>query len=146
MGEEIGGAGLAGEVLRAGERLDEVADVGDEGRVLIVEEGLDVGEVGVEGEVGRGSEGQKGVLREGERAAEGGVIVVAGRVEGDKGVVAVVAAEEEDADQGLVAGGALGEGVEHAERAETGGVAGGGEGGVFDEAATVGHGVSPWEC
>ena len=50
--EEIGGQVLAGQVLARGGGLDERADVGDDGGCVAVEERLDVGEVGIESEVG----------------------------------------------------------------------------------------------
>ena len=52
MGEEIGGQVLAGLVAGGSSGLDESADVGDDGSCVVVEERLDVGEVGVESEVG----------------------------------------------------------------------------------------------
>ncbi len=45
--------------------LDERADVGDDGGGVGVEESLDVGKVGVQGEVGGGAELEELVLRNG---------------------------------------------------------------------------------
>ena len=52
VGKEIGGQVLASLVAGGSSGLDESADVGDDGGCVVVEERLDVGEVGVESEVG----------------------------------------------------------------------------------------------
>jgi len=64
--------------------------------------------------------GRQSGLGEGEVGAELGVLGVARGVHGDEGAVGVVAAEEEDADQGLVAGRAGGVGIGGGEAAEAG--------------------------
>ena len=111
VGKEIGGQAFAGLVAGGSRGLDEGADVGDDGGGIAVEERLDVRKVGVEGEVGvAAAELEELVLRKGQRAADGGVVVVAGGVELDEGVVGVVAAEEEDADEGLVVRGKIARG------------------------------------
>jgi len=51
MGEEIGWRSLAGEILCARERLDQCADIGDEGRIVAVEESLYIRQIGIEREI-----------------------------------------------------------------------------------------------
>ena len=75
--EEVGGQRLIRLELRLGGGGDESSDVGDDGCVVVVEERLNIGEVGIERKVGQRCERQKLVLRDGERTANAGVVVVA---------------------------------------------------------------------
>ena len=103
MGEEIGGRGLAGKILSAGKRLNECAHIGDESGVLVVEQRLNIGQVGIESELGRGCEREQRVLRQRKVAAQRRVIPVARRIKGNERIVGIVAAKEKDTHQRLVA-------------------------------------------
>jgi hypothetical protein len=113
------------------------ADIGDEGCIVAVEERLYIGEVGVEREVRRRCEREQSVLSERKITSDGGVVPVAGGVEGNERVVGVVAAEEKNADQRFVIGGALREGIERAKRAQAENIAGSCQACAFDEGSPV---------
>ncbi len=104
----IQAVGTIGLVVGLGGRRIERADVGEEGELLLVEQSLQLAEVGMQPERRRGAgglDGQQSRLREldaGARGPHGGVLRVAGAVVGNQHAVAVHAAEEEDADQCLV--------------------------------------------
>src|ERR1700689_4310520 len=74
-----------------------------------------------------------------QRSAKLSVIFVTCRVERHQRVVGIVASKEKDADEGLVGGrgSRLSSGVERPKRSQPGKIAGGGERGVLDEAATI---------
>ena len=146
MREEIDGRSSTRQILGARERLDERADVGDKGRVIAVEEGLNIGQVRIEREVRRGRQREQSVLRQRQVAAERRVFAVARGVKGNERIVGIVAAEEKHADQRLVAGAALGQSVERAKGAKAEGVACGGEACVPDKASPGGsHSNLPWK-
>ncbi len=64
------------------------------------------------------------------------IFAVGAGIQGDEGVVGVVAAVHKDADQRFVAG-RIGERIHRAERTKTGGVAGSGQRCITDEAAAI---------
>jgi hypothetical protein len=127
VGEELGGAlARAVAVGVARERLDERPDVRDDGELAVVEQRLQLRERRVQAVLAaaRGVDGEQtaGEAGRGQREAVGGarahVFGEALGVHGDDRVVAVVAAVQEDADEGFVVGGgraALREGVDEAE-------------------------------
>jgi hypothetical protein len=80
--EKVGGEGLTvGEKLRAGGGFDERADVRDDGGVAVIEEGLDIGQVWIEREVGERCQRKELVLRDSEWAADRRVVAVTCGVE-----------------------------------------------------------------
>ena len=93
MGKKIRGRSLASQVLGSGQRLDECADVGDEGSVPVIKQRLNFGQVWIECEVRGGSKRQQGILRQGQLTADRRVIRIPIGVEGDEGVVGVVSAK-----------------------------------------------------
>jgi len=87
--------------LCAREWLDQCADIGDEGRIVAVEESLYIRQIRIEREIRRRREWEQRVLSEREVTANGGVVPVAGGVKGNERVIGVVATEEKYTDQRL---------------------------------------------
>ncbi|AXC15937.1 hypothetical protein ACPOL_6725 [Acidisarcina polymorpha] len=106
---------LRGQVLGAGQRLHQGADVGHDRGLSIIEERLNVGQIRIEGVVRQGRQRQQRVLGKRQGAANFRIAGIVGGVEGDDGIVGVISPEQEDADERLVVGGALSESVHHAE-------------------------------
>ncbi len=134
MGEQLRRIGRAGQVLGLGQRLLEAAHIEHGGHLALAEQGVDLGHGRVEGEAlvdvgaarlhgGRARRQQRlGARRQGQAgaAAQLGVLAIAHAVERHDHIVAVVAAEQVEADHGLVVGGgrARGGGAQQAERAQ----------------------------
>ena len=97
--------------LSAGGGTNQRAYVGQHRQMLLIEQGLHLGESGMEPKRTRAgrSDGQQTRLRQGQHRADLLVRAVSGAAQGDNHVIAVVAAEQEDADQGLVVLGTLGQ-------------------------------------
>ncbi len=137
MREEIGWRGLAGEILGAGKRLNQRANVCNKCGIVAIEESLYIGQIGIEGEVRCWCEREQRVLGEREVTADGGVVSVPGGVKGNERVVGVIASEQKYADQRFVIGGALGESIERAEWPQAEDVPGGRQACAFDEGSSV---------
>ena len=95
---------------------DQRADIEDQRGAVVVEEPLDGGHRRVQTEAAA-ARGQQRFAGQSDSAAHGPVGGVA-RIDRHNHVVRVVAPEQEDAHEGLVVGGRLGEGRDHAEAAE----------------------------
>ncbi len=123
VGEKLGGndGEVVGVVTVAIDGLDEVADVGKDGECSLVVKGLEFGKAWMEAvDVATVVDGEQGILGEGQALAilRIEVVVLLGGGDWDDGVVAVVSSAEEHADEGLITGGACGEGVHLAEAGE----------------------------
>jgi hypothetical protein len=144
MRKQVRRSSLSGLILRASEGLNERADVGDERGVIAIEERLDVGKAGMQGEIWRRGERQQRILRQREVASERRVLAIAGGIEGNQRIVGIVSAEEKYANQRFVVAGGLRQSVERAKWAQAKNVAGGGKACAVDEGSTVcPHGESP---
>ena len=138
MTEEIGRQVELRGHIGAGGWCDQSADVGDESRGPAINQLSNFGQAAVKPVEGHRGQRYQLVLRQGQRPAKGGVIVVPNVVERDQGVVGVVAAIKEDADKRLIAGSrSLSKGIQGAERPEPDKTAARGQRGVLDETAAV---------
>ena len=134
MTEEIGRQiELRGHV-GAGGGYDQSADVRDQSRGPAIDQLSNFRQAAVKPvERHRGKRDQL-VLRQGQRSTKGGVIAVANVVEGNQGVVGVVAAIKEDADERLIARRrSLSKSIQRAEGAEPDKTAARGQRGVLDK-------------
>ena len=120
VGIEIFGEIFVGVIACLGRGLNESSDVGDDGEIFLsVEEALHLQHVWMQAISGLAADLQRQELRLG-NGEQGASLRVAGvaRVDGNNHVVAVVAAEHEDADESLVVRGALSQSADEAELAE----------------------------
>jgi hypothetical protein len=149
MGKQVDGK-LRSAILELGHGgwLHQGSGIGEDREVLVIEQRLQAGKAGMEGEWGAdawGRDGQQGPLRQGQAAARRLVGVVTCGVEGNDHVIAVIAAEQEHAHQRLVVGGGLRQRIDKPEAAEAGGrkTRGSGTTGRFQKISTApfAHGV-----
>src|SRR5687767_228201 len=98
--------GAAREILRARDRRDQGADIRHDSELALVEQRLELNQVGMETEIAAVAilerERKKRRLRNSENAAGRGVGIITGRVSRDDDVIGIVAAKKEETDEGLV--------------------------------------------
>ena len=107
MGKELRrNRGAAGEILRARDRRDQGADIGDDAKFSLVKKRLQFDQVRMEAEIATiavlQGEGKKRRLRNPENATRRGIGVITARITRDDDVVGIVATKQEEADERLV--------------------------------------------
>jgi hypothetical protein len=136
--EEIAGSDhLLRQILCSGRGLDQRANIRHERGILAVEQRLNVRQVGVEGKSRCGRQGKQCILSQSQGATKGCVVGVSNGVKRNDGVVRVIAAKQEHADQSFVIRTGLRQGVHHAKRAQPQRASGGSQRGELNETAAV---------